>query len=39
MRNNKFINHLADDVIQENHHLKDEVIKMRKRQKSTVSLI
>lgn len=31
---NKFISHLADDVIQENHHLKDEVIKMRKKLKS-----
>ena len=33
------MNRLADDVIQENHHLKNEVMKVRKKQKCKQTLI
>lgn len=31
---NKFIRHLSDDIVTENHHLKGEIIKIRKVLKS-----
>lgn len=34
MKNNKFIKHLADDIVQENFHLKDELVKLRKQLQS-----
>jgi hypothetical protein len=33
---NKFITHLSDDILNENHHLKAEIIKMRKTLKSII---
>ena len=38
MKNNKFINQLADDVIKENQHLKNEIIKVRKQHKGMLHL-
>lgn len=35
---NKFIRHISEDIISENHHLKDEIIKTRKTLKGLTYL-